>query len=122
MSIPAASISGSRYSVKSASFVLPYQRSRFDSRYQTLETDRALQRPPSAYVGTNIVFTNSGVFSPAALTGAIFEVGADAVMFSVDYPYESSKDAVEGFERTTLSPCDREKIAHGNAERILRLT
>lgn len=101
---------------------LPYQRSRFDSRYQTLETDRALQRPPSAYVGTNIVFTNSGVFSPAALTGAVFEVGADAVMFSVDYPYESSKDAVEGFERTTLSPWDREKIAHGNAERILRLT
>lgn len=93
-----------------------------DSRYQTLETDHALQRPPSAYVGTNIVFTNGGVFSPAALTGAVLEVGADAVMFSVDYPYESSKDAVEGFERTTLSPCDREKIAHGNAERILRLT
>ena len=43
------------------------------------------------------------------------------MMFSVDYPYESSRDAVEGFERTTLSPGDREKIAHGNAERILRL-
>jgi predicted TIM-barrel fold metal-dependent hydrolase len=84
--------------------------------------DRALQRPRSAYVGTTIVFTNSGVFSPAALTGAVLEVGAEAVMFSVDYPYESSKDAVEGFERTTLSPWDREKIAHGNAERILRLT
>ncbi len=100
---------------------LPYQRSRFDSRYQTIATDRPLQRPPSAYIGTNVVFTNSGVFSPAALTGAVLEVGADAVMFSVDYPYESSQDAVEGFERTALGPGDREKIAHGNAERILRL-
>jgi 2,3-dihydroxybenzoate decarboxylase len=100
---------------------LPYQRSRLDSRYRTVETDRRLQRPPSAYIGTNIVFTNTGVFSPAALTGAVLEVGADAVMFSVDYPYESSLEAVDAFERTTLSAPDREKIAHANAERILRI-
>ena len=61
------------------------------------------------------------VFSPAALTGAVLEIGADAVMFSVDYPYESSHEAVAGLEQTTLSDTDREKIAHGNAERILRL-
>ena len=42
-------------------------------------------------------------------------------MFSVDYPYESSHEAVAGLEQTTLSVGDREKIAHGNAERILRL-
>lgn len=100
---------------------LPFQRSRLDSRYPTIETDYRLQRPPSAYLGTNIVFTTSGVFSPAALVGAVLEVGADAMMFSVDYPYESSWAAVEGFERTTLSPGDREKIAHANAERILKI-
>ena len=48
-------------------------------------------------------------------------VGADAVLFSVDYPYESSGEAVAGFERTTLSAGDRDKIAHGNAERLLRI-
>jgi 2,3-dihydroxybenzoate decarboxylase len=100
---------------------LPYQRWRLDSRYQIVAAEHRVQRPPSAYVGTNIVFTNSGVFSPAALTGAVLEVGADAVMFSVDYPYESCRQAVEGFEKTTLSPTDREKIAHGNAERILKI-
>jgi 2,3-dihydroxybenzoate decarboxylase len=31
----------------------------------------------------------------------------------------SAAQAVEGFERTTLSAADREKIAHGNAERLL---
>lgn len=100
---------------------LPFQRSRLDSRYATIPTATPLQRAPSAYLGTNIVFTNSGVFSPAVMLGAVLEVGADALMFSVDYPYESSREAVEGFERTTLSAADREKIAHGNAERLLRI-
>jgi 2,3-dihydroxybenzoate decarboxylase len=61
------------------------------------------------------------VFSPAVLLGTVLEVGADAAMFSVDYPYESSYEVVQGFERTTLSAGDREKIAHGNAERLLRI-
>ncbi|OBF46267.1 amidohydrolase [Mycobacterium sp. 852002-50816_SCH5313054-b] len=100
---------------------LPFQRSRLDSRYATITTASPLQRAPSAYLGTNIVFTNSGVFSPAVMLGAVLEVGADALMFSVDYPYESSREAVEGFERTTLSAADRDKIAHGNAERLLRI-
>ena len=59
---------------------------------------------------------------PRSQLGAVLEVGADALMFSVDYPYESSYEAVAGFERTTLSEADREKIAHGNAERLLRIS
>lgn len=47
---------------------------------------------------------------------------SDAMMFSVDYPYECSHEAVQGFARTTLSAADREKIAHGNAERLLRIS
>jgi 2,3-dihydroxybenzoate decarboxylase len=103
---------------------LPFQRSRLDSRFAStsLAATSTLQRAPSAYLGTNIVFTNSGVFSPAAMLGAVLEVGADAVMFSIDYPYESSYEAVKGFEQTTLSAADREKIAHGNAERLLRIS
>ena len=100
---------------------LPFMRSRLDSRYLTLDPEAPLQQMPSAYIGSNVVITTSGVFSPAALTGAVLEIGADAVMFSVDYPYESSHEAVAGLEQTTLSVGDREKIAHGNAERILRL-
>jgi 2,3-dihydroxybenzoate decarboxylase len=100
---------------------LPFQRSRLDSRYATITTTAPLRRPPSAYLGTNVVFTNSGVFSPAVMLGAVLEVGADALMFSVDYPYESSHEAVQGLERTTLSAADRAKIAHGNADRLLRM-
>jgi 2,3-dihydroxybenzoate decarboxylase len=101
---------------------LPFQRSRLDSRYAILTPTTPLERMPSEYLGTNIVFTNSGVFSPAVMLGAVLEVGAEALMFSVDYPYESSYEAVKGFEQTTLSAADREKIAHGNVERLLRIS
>ena len=63
---------------------LPFQRSRLDSRYKTMNPADKIARLPSAYLGTNVVFTNSGVFSPATLQGAVLEVGADAIMFSVD--------------------------------------
>lgn len=100
---------------------LPFQRSRFDSRYQTMNPESPIKRSPSDYLGTNIAFTNSGVFSPATMLGAVLEVGADAMMFSIDYPYESSFEAIAGFEATTLSHSDRQKIAHGNAERLLKI-
>jgi 2,3-dihydroxybenzoate decarboxylase len=100
---------------------LPFQISRLDSRYRTLETKVELKKMPSAYIGTNIRITNSGVFGPGALNGAILSIGADAIMFSIDYPWETTKDAVEGFERTTLSPIDREKIAHKNAAQLLKI-
>ena len=83
--------------------LLPFRRSRLDSRHLTLKPERRIARMPSEYLGTDIVFTNSGVFSPATLLGA--------VMFSVDYPYESSYDAVAGFAGTALSDSDRHKVS-----------
>jgi 2,3-dihydroxybenzoate decarboxylase len=100
---------------------LPFQRSRLDSRRKTTVHALELDRMPSEYIGTNIVFTNSGVFDPTVLRAAVDLVGVDSVMFSIDYPYEDTDEAVREFERTDLSDVEREKIAHGNAERILKL-
>lgn len=101
---------------------LPFQTSRFDSRYATFITDRPLQRKPSEYFGTNVVITTTGVFDPAVLRAAIDILGADAVMFSVDYPYESSQESVELIRRTSLTEEEHHKVAHGNADRLLKLT
>jgi 2,3-dihydroxybenzoate decarboxylase len=98
---------------------LPFQRSRLDSRYRTLQVDAPLERMPSEYIGTNIVLTTSGVLAPEAIEAVVLTVGADAVMFSIDYPYESTAEAVSSIERANLSDQDREKIAHLNARRIL---
>jgi hypothetical protein len=42
-------------------------------------------------------------------------------MFSVDYPYSANAPARKFLDALPLSPADRVKIAHGNADRILKL-
>jgi 2,3-dihydroxybenzoate decarboxylase len=100
---------------------LPFQLSRFDSRYATLTHRQPLQRRPSGYFGTNVLATTSGVLSPAAVEALVHVLGADAVLFAIDYPYERSAAAVAALERTALSDADKHKIGVGNARRLLRL-
>ncbi|GAA2603034.1 amidohydrolase family protein [Streptomyces axinellae] len=98
---------------------LPFQRSRLDSRYRTLRVEKPLERMPSQYIGSNILITTSGVPAPEAVQAAVLTVGADAVMFAIDYPYEETAEAVAAIEKADLTPEAREKIAHLNARRVL---
>ena len=45
----------------------------------------------------------------------------NAVLFAIDYPYELTAEAVEFLRTAPYAPADLDRIAHGNAERILRL-
>lgn len=100
---------------------LPFQRWRFDSRFAVYSNGVTLERRPSEYFGTNIIITTSGVCSDAALVAAVAEMGEDAVMFSVDYPYESIELANAFIEEATLPDAIKQKICKGNAERLFRL-
>ena len=100
---------------------LPFQLSRFDARYADLDLKQPLQKRPSEYFGTSIAITTTGVFSHAALIAAIQAIGIDGVMFSIDYPFEPTGKAVEFMRTAPLAPADKDKVAHANAERILRL-
>lgn len=100
---------------------LPFLRWRFDSRFAAYPHGIRLQRAPSEYIGSNIVITTSGVCSSPALVAAIEEMGAEAVMFSVDYPYESTAIAADFIERAPLDERTRALVCHGNAERLLGL-
>jgi 2,3-dihydroxybenzoate decarboxylase len=100
---------------------LPFLRWRFDSRFAVYPQGVQLERAPSAYFGSNILITTSGVCSPHALAGAIGEMGAHGVMFSVDYPYESTTAAVQFIEQAPLDDATRELICYGNAARIFKL-
>lgn len=101
---------------------LPFQLTRFDARWASLDVQQHLEQAPSQYFGRNIVITTTGVFSPPVLRAAVEVLGADAVLFSSDYPYESLEDSVALIEKTELVETDRSKIAHRNADRLLRLT
>lgn len=100
---------------------LPFLRWRFDSRFEAYPHGIKLQKRPSEYFGSNILITTSGVCSPAALVGAIAEMGAEAVMFSVDFPYESTAIAAEFIEQAPLDEKTRDLVCHGNAQRIFKL-
>ncbi|MFW7344589.1 MAG: amidohydrolase family protein [Pigmentiphaga sp.] len=100
---------------------LPFQRWRFDSRFAAYPYGVSLQRRPSEYIGTNLLITTSGVCSHPTLVGAVGEMGVDAVMFSVDYPYESTEAAARFIDTAPLEPAQLEAICHGNAARILGL-
>ena len=48
-------------------------------------------------------------------------LGADKILFAVDYPYENSEDAVTFLEEAPICDSDKEKIFHLNAEKLLAL-
>jgi len=80
-----------------------------------------LRRPAGAYLRENVHYTISGFnFTPAFLD-LLLEVGVDRIMFSADYPYGSMLQACTFLDQLPLSPRDKERIAHGNAEVLLRL-
>jgi 2,3-dihydroxybenzoate decarboxylase len=101
---------------------LPFQLWRFDSRWLICNRgEKALERPPSHYIRSNIKITTSGVFSVPPLMCAIDALGEDNVMFSIDYPFERADLSSEFIQAAPLSDAVRAKICHGNAERILKL-
>jgi 2,3-dihydroxybenzoate decarboxylase len=46
---------------------------------------------------------------------------ADNILFAIDWPYEANKTGMEFLKKISISDLDREKIAHLNAERVLKL-
>jgi len=75
----------------------------------------------SYYVKNNFYVTTSGNFYFPALLCTMMGMGADRIMFAVDYPMESPKAAVEFIKTATISDFDKEKIFHLNAEKLLKL-
>lgn len=101
---------------------LPFVLWRLDSRYALMLHTKQLKKMPSQYIRDNVVVTTSGVCSYPPLLATILAMGSDRILFSIDYPYESTKEAVEFIESAPLSEVDREKICYQNAERVLGLT
>jgi hypothetical protein len=69
----------------------------------------------------NVHYSFSGWNYTPAFLNLLLQVGVDRIVFSADYPYQSMVEAVNFLEQLPVSPQDKEKIAHGNAERLLHL-
>lgn len=73
------------------------------------------------YLQRNFVITTSGVEDPLALDYAVKKLGADNVLWAIDYPYQPSAPAVEFMDKAPVSEVDRAKLYHKNAERIFHI-
>jgi len=102
---------------------LPFYLWRIDNRNNWMKAPHkyAARKPVADYFRANFHVTTSGHFSTPALVDTIAEIGADRVMFSVDYPFSSNARARAFLDALPVSPTDRAKIAHGNADRLMRL-
>ena len=95
---------------------LPFMIHRLDNMPPSMT---GLERPISDYLRTNVYYTLSGFNFPATFLDVMLEVGIDRLMFSADHPYASMTAARDFLHQLLVSPADRERIAHGNAERLL---
>jgi predicted TIM-barrel fold metal-dependent hydrolase len=95
---------------------LPFMLSRVDIMGTAIT---GLGRPVSAYLRENVHYTFSGFnFTPTFLD-LLLQVGVDRIMFSADYPYASMAQARAFLDQLPVSAADKERIAHGNAARLL---
>ena len=81
-----------------------------------------LQHSVPEYFLRNFHITTSGFFTDPPLLTALQTMGADRIIFSVDYPYSTNKQGRTFLDNVSLSPADKEKITHLNAERLLKLS
>jgi len=98
--------------------MLPYNIWRFDHRVTKRPREIPAKRRFGEYLRSNFYVTTSGNFHTPTLTCAIAEMGADRVLFSVDYPFEEVVDAAAWFDKAEISESDRVKIGRTNAAKL----
>jgi gamma-resorcylate decarboxylase len=100
---------------------LPFGIWRVDNRISRTSVRPKAKLPIAHYLRENFYITTSGAFRTPALIDVISEVGADRVLYSVDYPYEDMGEAAHWFDNASISEPDRLKIACGNARQLFHL-
>ncbi|HZB07805.1 MAG TPA: amidohydrolase family protein, partial [Rubrobacter sp.] len=80
-----------------------------------------LERPVGSYLRENLHYTFGGFNWVQAFLDLVLQVGVERIMFSADHPYASMGEARDFLDKLPASPADKERIAHSNAERLLRL-
>ena len=69
----------------------------------------------------HVSVTPSGMFNLPHFEFIHKVLGADRIIYSVDYPYLTLGGSRDFLETLPIAPEEKEKIAHGNFERLLRL-
>lgn len=98
---------------------LPFMFQRFDVMPPAVTR---LKRQFKDYLRDNVHYTFSGFNFPPTFLDLLLELGGvDRIMFSADHPYQSMPWARAFLQQIPVSAADKERIAHGNAEKLFKL-
>lgn len=99
---------------------IPYDLWRLDHRLAKVP-GRPAKRAMGDYFRENFYVTTSGHFCTQSLIHAILTLGADRVLFAVDYPFEKHAEAASWFDSADIAAGDRRKIGRDNAALLFGL-
>ena len=107
---------------------LPFWSYRLDYMHQATvkseryETVRALKKKPSDYLRENFYITNSGMAWEPAIRFTQETLGADRVLYAMDYPYQYAADEVLALDGMPMSAENKKRFFQTNAEKVFKLT
>jgi gamma-resorcylate decarboxylase len=99
---------------------IPYDLWRLDHRLGKVP-GRPSKRKMSDYFRENFYVTTSGNFCTTSLIHAMLTLGADRLLFAVDYPFEDHMQGAAWFDAADISEGDRKKIGRDNAMALFGL-
>lgn len=100
---------------------IPYDIWRIDHRIRKSPHGIPAKNPLADYLRKNVWISTSGDFNTRALTCATDAMGADRIMFAVDYPFEIMSDGTDWFDALELPDGDQAKIGRDNAIKLFGL-
>jgi 2,3-dihydroxybenzoate decarboxylase len=81
-----------------------------------------LQKQPGDYLRENVTVTNSGVASEPPIMLCHQVMGADRVMYAMDYPYQFVPEEVAISDALPMTALDKRKYFQLNAERVFNFS
>ena len=99
--------------------MVPFYLQRLDDAMPPAVT--GLSRTITETYRSQVYVTPSGMLNRPHFDFIHTVMGADRILYAVDYPYLTNTGARAFLEQLPISQQDREKIAHGNAEALLGL-
>jgi uncharacterized protein len=98
---------------------LPFSIARADAVFA--RGPKHLERRVAEYFYEHFYITTSGYFTAPPFLCALQVVGADRILFAVDYPFSPNNVGRNFLDSLSVNPADMEKISHRNAEQLLKL-
>ncbi len=102
---------------------IPVQLWRIDGRNGWMKEPHryAAKHGVGQYFRKHFHLTTSGNFHTPSLLNTLTEMGAERVMFSVDWPFEDVGEGCRWFDSVEIGATERAKIGRDNAVRLFKL-